>query len=212
MTNGGNAMKIITLSREFGSGGREVGKRLADVLNIAYYDKEIIMALAEETKLDEKYVEHTIENSAATHNYPLTFSRTLTLPYNMTNTAELLGKQHKIIRRIASQGDCIIVGRSADAILDDMNPFKLFIYADLKAKIARCRDRASENEQMTDREYEKQMKRIDKARAYNHDFVADRDWGDMRNYNLCVNTTGVEIKKIIPQIADFINNWYSRQA
>lgn len=201
-------MKLITVSREFGSGGREVGKRLADALNIAYYDREIITALARETDLDEKYVERRLEMPVAAQSFPLTFSHSFAAAAGLSDSAALLGRQNKIVRELAEQGDCVIVGRSADALLEDLHPFKLFIYADTPAKIARCRERASAGENLTDKEYEKRMRQIDKARATNHDLAADYRWGDMRRYHLCVNTTGVEIKSVVPQIAGIFEAWY----
>ena len=205
-------MRIITVSRELGSGGREVGKRLADALHMAYYDKEILTKLAEETDLDEGYVAHMLERASAVQSLPLTFSRTLNQPGNMFQSTQLLGREHRIIRELAQQGDCVIVGRSADAILEDMKPFKLFVYADMEAKIARCRARAASGEALTDKENEKRMRQVDKSRAANHDFSASYPWGDKAHYNLCLNTTGLEIKAIVPQLAGIIENWFQKNA
>lgn len=201
-------MRVITVSRELGSGGREVGKRLADALNLAYYDKEILTRLAEETELDEGYVAHMLERASAVQSMPLTFSRTLNQPSSMFQSARLLGREHRIIRELAQQGDCVIVGRSADAILEEMNPFKLFVYADMDAKIARCRARATVGENLTDKEYERRMRQVDKARAANHDFSAHYSWGDRAHYNLCLNTTGMDIKATVPQLAQIIDLWF----
>lgn len=116
-------MKIITVSREFGSGGREIGKRLADRLGVAYYDKEIISAIADKLKLDENYIENKLEQNF-TINYPYTFRRSFSMAYDAPNqTAKLLLEQHKIIRSLAEKEDCVIVGRGADAVLCDKKPF-----------------------------------------------------------------------------------------
>ena len=93
-----------------------------------------------------------------------------------------------------------------------MKPFKLFVYADMEAKIARCRARAASGEDLTDREYEKRMRQVDKSRAANHDFSASYPWGDKAHYNLCLNTTGLEIKAIVPQLAGIIENWFRKNA
>ena len=121
-------MKIITIGREFGSGGREVGKRLADLLGIAYYDREIIAEIAKQSELDERYVEHVLESGMPGGMF-LTFGQTLASATLVTAhpAASVLAAQRKVIRRLAEQ-DCVIVGRCADLILQDLDPFKIFVY------------------------------------------------------------------------------------
>ena len=202
-------MKIITVSREFGSGGREIGKRLADELGFAYYDREIVSAIAEKTSLDEGYIERTLDSSILNQVYPVTFSRTFAFSYhNIANATNLLAKQHQVVRELSQKGDCVIVGRSADALLSDLNPFKLFVYADMQSKIDRCKKRAEEGENFTDKQYKKKIEKIDKARAENHDFVSSYAWGDMKNYDLCINTTNIDIKAIVPKLAEYIKTIY----
>lgn len=198
-------MRIITISREFGSGGRELGKRLADALGIAYYDREIIAEIAEKTSLDADYIERTLDAGISPAMFPITYSRTFSLPHSVNTTASLLAQQHKIVRALASRGDCVIVGRSADALLAEYHPLRLFVYADMPSKIARCRGRAGEDERaLSDRDYEKKCRQIDRARAANHDFVSAFRWGDMHGYDLCINTSGVNIKHIVPEVAAYI--------
>jgi len=201
-------MRVITVSREFGSGGREVAKRLADVLGITYYDKEILTAIAEESSLDPTYVKHTLENGIGS-SYPLTFSHTFAILPNMnTGATQVHATQYKVIKDLASKGDCIIVGRCADTILEEYNPFRIFVYSDLEHKIARCRARASEDENLTDKQLIKLIKKVDKARAENHGLIAESRWGDKESYDLCINTAGIEIKKLIPGLADYIKQWF----
>ena len=95
----------------------------------------------------------------------------------------------------------MLVGRCADYILKDKNPLKIFVYADMASKIARCRLKAPENEHLSDHEMRKQIKRIDRNRAKYYEFYTGRKWGDKLNYDLCINTTNTEIKKIVPRIA-----------
>lgn len=201
-------MRIITISREFGSGGREIGKRLADELGIIYYDREIILEIAKNVKMDADYIESTLSRRAIT-NYPYTFRSSFELipAYPMQN-ANLLAEQYKVIRSLAEKGDCVIVGRSACVILDDYKPFKLFVYADMASKKARCRSRAPANEKLTDRELERKIKQIDKSRAESHNMISPFAWGDKRGYDLCVNTTNIEIKSIVPAIAEFAEHWF----
>lgn len=204
-------MRIITVSREFGSGGREVGKRLADALGFAYYDREIITAIADRSSLDEDYIEKTIE-SGIMRSYPITFSHSFAtyIPTVITPAPGIIASQHAVIKELASKGDCVVVGRCADVILEDLNPFRLFVYADMSSKIQRCRQRASEDEKLTDRELERKIKRIDKGRKENHDILASYSWGDRRGYDLCLNTSGVEIKAIIPHISGYIDEWFKQ--
>lgn len=201
---------IVTVSREFGSGGREVGKRLADALSCDYYDREIIAAIAQESNMDAGYVEHVLNNSLH-YSYPLTFSHTLSVNYFLNSSApQLLGIQNKIIRSLADKSNCVLVGRGADAILEQYKPFRIFVYADLEAKLARCRSRAPADEHLTDRELERKIRQIDKNRADNHDLISAYRWGDRNGYDLCVNTTNVDIKDIVPVIAEYAKAYFAR--
>ncbi|MBP3539564.1 MAG: cytidylate kinase-like family protein [Oscillospiraceae bacterium] len=201
---------IVTVSREFGSGGREVGKRLADALSCDYYDREIIAAIAQESNMDAGYVEHVLDNSLH-YSYPLTFSHTLSVNYFLNSSApQLLGIQNKIIRSLADKSNCVLVGRGADAILEQYKPFRIFVYADLEAKLARCRSRAPADEHLTDRELERKIRQIDKNRADNHDLISAYRWGDRNGYDLCVNTTNVDIKDIVPVIAEYAKAYFAR--
>ncbi|MBQ3090085.1 MAG: cytidylate kinase-like family protein [Oscillospiraceae bacterium] len=201
-------MRIITVSREFGSGGRELGKRLADALGFAYYDKEVITAVAKRNSLDENYVDKTLEQDFF-RSVPMTFGHTFayipTLPYDASS---LFIEQQKIVRELAKKGDCVIVGKNADCILDREKPFKIFVYADMKGKIARCKRRAPEDEKLSDREMEKKIRQVDRARANSHALLADLPWGDRRGYDLCVNTTDVWVKDIVPAVADYARRWF----
>lgn len=129
-------MKIITISREFGSGGREIGKRISDILNMNYYDREILTAIAKNTEMDERYIESIINNGSI-HSFPLTFGRTFSYSSDINNKAVLLAQQHKIIKEIAARNkDFVIVGRSSNEILKEYKPFNIFVYANMKEKQA----------------------------------------------------------------------------
>lgn len=202
-------MKIITISREFGSGGREVGKRLADELKIAYYDKEIITAVAKNSELDEGYVERILEQDAP-RSFPLSFGHSFAfVDFSQQNYTKALVAQQSFIIQLARKGeDFIIVGRSADVILNEYSPLNIFVHADMDSKIDRCIDRAPEDEELTRREYEKRIKQIDSARARHRSLLADTPWGKKESYHLCVNTTGKEIKNLVPGIAAYAKAWF----
>lgn len=201
--------RIITVSREFGSGGREIGKRLADELGFEYYDREIIEQVAKESNLDPAYVENALNGNFAL-SFPVTFGRTFfysdTIQQNIT---DLLVAEQNIIKSLAESGkDMIIVGRSADVLLKKYNPLNIFVYADMESKIKRCRWRAPINEQYTDKELAKKIKQVDAGRARQRRFLTDSEWGVKESYHLCINTTGINIKNLIPPLAEFIKNYF----
>ena len=194
--------QIITIGREFGSGGRELGRRLARELGFDYYDKEILTQIAERTSLSEDYVQRVVENQP--HQlYPITTGRSFL--YVDTQPLQQAGAvyqaQQEIITKMADESSCVIVGRCADFILRERKPFRIFVYADMASRIARCRERAPEGESLTDREYRQEIQRVDKARAKYYEFYTDRKWGDKLNYELCINTTNQDIPAIVPHLA-----------
>ncbi len=201
--------RIITISREFGSGGREVGKRLADALGFEYYDREIIDKVAEESNMDAGYVENVL-NGNFSLSFPVTFGRTFfytdALQQNVTN---LLVAEQKIIKALAEKNvDMVIVGRSADVLLKDYKPLNIFVYADMESKIKRCRWRAPKNEQFTDKELARKIKQVDAGRSRQRKIITDSDWGKKESYHLCINTTGVNIKNLIPYLAEFVKCYF----
>ena len=204
-------MRIVTISREFGSGGRELGKRLADVLNFDYYDREIITAIAKNSGLDENYVETTL-NDHGWQNFVISFHSTLESPtYMQSARINLLLEQKRVIEKIAALGkDCVIVGRNADVLLADYNPFNIFVCATTEAKVKRCKERASETEHLTDKELLKKMKHIDKVRLQTREILSDSKWGQRDAYHLTVNTTGWNMKELAPVVADFALRWFDK--
>ncbi len=195
---------IITISRQFGSGGREVGKRLADELGYAYYDRELVTEIAKNTALNEDYVTSVLE-SGGYRNFAFSFAHTMPLITPMPDCAtEVLIQQQKVIKAIGERGDCVIVGRCADVILADKKPVKLFVYADDASKLKRCRERAAEGEDVSDKRIIKNAKAIDKGRSKLCDLLSSRPWGDKECYDLMLNTSGIEIKDIIPALAQMV--------
>ncbi len=200
-------MRIITIGREFGSGGRELGKRLADALGVPCYDKEIISEVAKHQNISTEQVEH-ITNSDIHSIYSLTIGGTFGTPlYYNANAIDVLVAQQNVIKRLAQEGDCVIVGRQADVILKKMNPLNIFVYADKQTKLKRCMNRASEGE--TEKKVLKQMKRIDRIRASNRRMMSDSQWGRRETYHLCINTSGKDIKELVPALAQYANAWFS---
>lgn len=194
--------KIITVSREFGSGGRELGRRLSEELDIAYYDQEIISEISKRTELAEWYVEQIIEQKRIV-TFPIHIGRSfhpLQNPMFDLQQAILL-EQHRIIKELAEKSSCVIVGRCADYILQEYQPFRIFVYADMKSKITRCRAKKPADEHLTDKELKQQITLIDKKRANYYNSYTGQKWGNKLNYDLCINTTHTMIKTIIPVLS-----------
>lgn len=203
---------IITISREFGSGGRELGKRLADVLGFDYYDSEIISAVAQKSGMDAGYVTTVLSNHGW-QSFPISFRGTIgSAGYMQSSNVSLLLKQKEVIEEIAAMGkDCVIVGRNADIILQDYHPFNVFVCAGTEAKVRRCMERSHEGENLSEKELVRKMKQIDKARSRTREILSGTPWGQRDAYHLTVNTTEWEMKELVPAVADFAKRWFGRQ-
>lgn len=197
--------RIITIGREFGSGGREIGRRLAEHLRFAYYDQEIIKEIAKRTNMTEEYV-RSVEEQQPIPLLPITIGRTFTLPAGaITDQAQTVYiEQSKVIREMAQKSDCVIVGRCADYVLRELSPFRLFIYADMTSKMERCRKKGQEKDMLSDQELQRKIRSVDKVRSKYYQFYSDQVWGDKKNYDLCINTSYIEIKKAVDAIEKFL--------
>ncbi|MBP3369444.1 MAG: cytidylate kinase-like family protein [Clostridia bacterium] len=197
-------MRIITVSREFSSGGRELGKRLADALGIPCYDSQIIEMVAQKENLDKTYVANRSENDLKMF-YPSTIARGFSrYNYAMLQSAQIMAAEQELLVKLAEEGDCVIVGRAADIILADKNPFRIFVCADEQSKIERCRSRAEEGVNLSDKEILRKCREIDKRRAAHRRMFTDKPWGNASAYDLCINTSGKEIKSLIEPIVNYI--------
>lgn len=196
--------KIITVGREFGSGGRELGRRLAEELGIAYYDKEIVSGIAEETDFSEGYIRGVVECTPSKL-HPITIGRSFAYvgDYQLSHIQSVYSAQDKIIKNLARE-DCVIVGRCADYILRDENPYRIFVYADFVSRLRRCTDRAYEGEALSEKQIKQRIRDMDKGRAKYYDYYTGQRWGARENYDLLVNTTDVVIKDIVGGIADIV--------
>lgn len=193
-------MRIITVSRQFSSGGRELAKRMADILGFDYYDKEIIEEIAKNKSLDEGFVESSLYKGYKA--IPLHFARSFSYAFASTGKSELLVEEKRVIDQIAKKGrDFIIVGRNADLLLKEYSPLNIFVCADLESKIKRCIDKAEKGNIPSQKEIEKQIKQIDKARAASRSLLSESKWGDCVCYHLTINTTGWQIKELTPIIS-----------
>lgn len=197
-------MRIITVSREFASGGRELGKRLAETLGFQYYDSEIINEIVRHTDYDAGFIDKVSDGEVSFNfHYGRSFGFTVNQP-----AIDVLAAQHKVISALSEKRDCVIVGRMGDIILEKKDPLKIFVYSDAAHKIARCRERGELHPDATDRQILRKCRQIDSGRRRTHDTFAPIRWGDRRGYNLMINTAGVDIADIVPGIAAYAEGFF----
>ena len=186
---------VITVSREYGSGGRYVGRLIADKLGIKFYDKEIITKLAEVTGLSEEYIENNEQKRDA--------SAILNNGFYMglDNADELFVKETELIKELAAKNSCVIIGRCADFILkDEKNVIKVFVYSGMEDKIKRATQIYGYEEEKA----KKEIERIDKLRANHYKHYTDKDWKDFNNYDICINSDLLGVEKSADVICDMV--------
>ena len=200
--------RIITVSREFGSGGREVGKRLAEILGVAYYDREIITAVAQQSGLAEEYIASISERGINAY-YPITFGHTFSYSAGVIDPqVEVMSEQNKLLKSLAEKSDCVIEGRCADVVLRDYEPFNLFVYADQESKEKRCQERQGTDEKLSENDLKRRMAKVDKGRARYRALLTDSRWGERSAYHLCVNTTGWDMHALVDVLAPVVSGWF----
>ena len=176
--------RIITISREFGSGGRFIGEEVAKKLGIAYYDKNIINEIAEKSGLSPEYIQENAELSPKKGLFAYAFAgRDITGKSVEDMVYEV---QRKVILELAEKESCVIIGRNADYILKDRDDvLNVFIHGDTQEKIQRITRLYKVEEQKA----VKMMVDIDKRRMANYNFYTDQKWGKASNYTLCLNSS-----------------------
>ena len=176
--------KIITISREFGSGGRFIGEETAKKLGIAFYDREIIAKVADDLGLSEKYVADRGEYAPSKNIFSYAF---IGRDINGNSIADqIYSHQQKIIKELAAKEPCVIVGRSADYILSGRNDvLNVFIQGNKADKIVRIKEIYSKS----DDEAAKMIKDTDKKRSVNYRYCTDQEWGSRKNYDIVLNSS-----------------------
>ena len=197
--------RIITIGREFGSGGRELGRRLAEELGYAYYDQEIVTEIAQRTALSEAFVHQILEHKPVTA-FPIRIGRTFTTVVNSQPEQwhEIFRQQYQILRELADKADYVIVGRCADWMLRAYQPFRIFVYADMEHRMLRCRQKGAEHEAMSDKELRQHIQAVDRHRASYSSYCNDQKWGDKTKYDLCINTGLESVKEIAHHVAQYL--------
>ncbi len=178
---------VITIAREYGSGGRYIGKLVAEKLGIKLYDKEFIEELSDKTGLTDEYIEANEQKRNLLDNFNNAYYG------GLNNSDELFIKESEFIKKIAKNNSCVIVGRCADYILKDKkNVIKVFIYNSLENKIKRAKKYYGMKDNC-----KKEINKINKLRENHYNHYTDREWKDPANYDICLNSDEVGIEKSV---------------
>ena len=193
--------KVITISREFGSGGRELGVKLADKLGIPFYDKELISMAADDINIAEDAFQHYDEHIVVHDPLDRQFYHAFSEVYQIPMSDQIFVAQSNVIRRLASYGLCIIVGRCADMILTDS--LNLFIYAKMKDRIRRMLELESEAES-DGKEMERRIREVDRKRKEYYQYYTGNTWGRAQNYHLCLDSGPVGVEGCLRAVLAYL--------
>lgn len=194
---------VITISRQFGSGGRTVGRLVAQKLGIPFYDKELVEQVALESGFAPKFVEENSEHAPGKSVFAYAFSSPgVPGVMNGLSTADFLWNiQCSAVLQLAEQGPCVIVGRNADYILKDRkDAFHVFIHADLDYRVDRIVRLYGESEKSP----EARLQEKDKRRMRNYRHYTGRDWGNAENYDICMNTATLGVEEAADMIVRLV--------
>ncbi len=197
--------RIITISRQFGSGGRTVGRLVAEELGIPFYDKELVEQIALESGFAPRFVEENGEHAPG----KTIFSYAFTAPgvpgvMNGLSTADFLWNiQCSTIFQLADKGPCVIVGRNADYILKDRpDAFHAYIHADMDFRADRIVRLYGESEKSP----QTRLQEKDKRRKLNYQHYTGQTWGDAENYDICINTASIGVERAAQMIVGLITS------
>lgn len=186
--------RVITISREFGSGGRTIGKLVAEKLGIPCYDAELIERIAQKSGYTSEYIQKEEEGSANGWFSNVFTNRSM----GLTNQDRIWESQSEVIIQLVENGPCVIVGRCADYVLQNKaDCLNVFIHASMEKRAERIISEYGEREESP----EKRIREKDKRRAAYHRFYTDMKWGDAKNYHLCLNSGELGIEKCVELIA-----------
>lgn len=197
---------VITIARQYGSGGREIGKMLANELNVKFYDKELINLAAKESGISPEVFEKYDEKATNSLLYALSIGAAAStmgdygiapqLPIN----DRLFLLQHDIIKQVSAE-PCVIVGRCADYVLSDRaDCMKIFIYADMEKRIQYAVDVHGVDKDKA----QSIIRKVDKSRENYYNYYSDKKWGDPENYDLCINSGELGAKNCVDLICYYL--------
>lgn len=197
---------IITIGRQYGSAGLEIGKKLAEELGVNLYDKEMLKRAAKESGLCEELFETHDEKPTNSFLYSLVMD-TYSLGYSSSSYADM-PINHKVflaqfdaIKKIADEGPCVMVGRCADYALEDRkNVINVFIYADMDQRIRRI----AQKYDLTDAKAKDIIVKTDKKRASYYNYYTNKEWGDAKGYDLCLNSGKLGVYGTVKVILEYL--------
>ena len=204
---------IITIGREYGSGGREIGEKLAEKLGIPFYDKELIARASEESGIQPLLFEKADEKANRGMMFSMGWSSSMYpgnyMFYNndMLTNDSLFTIQADAIRKIAAEGSCVIVGRCADYLLEGTpGLLRVFIHAEMNFR----KERIMRLYEVSEKDVEGVIKRTDRQRAKYYDFYTAQSWGDARNYDICLDASYFTPDGVVQILADYANKVWQK--
>ena len=187
---------IITISREYGSGGRYIGKMIAQKLGIKLYDKEFVLKLADSTGLSTEYIENNEQRRKVLESLNNGYYS------GLTNADELFIRESELIKEVSQKESCVIVGRCADFILkDNKNVIKIFVDSSIENKVKR----ATTYYHLNNENAKKEISRINKLRANHYKYYTEKDWNDPSNYDICINSDSLGVENCVDLICKIYN-------
>lgn len=197
---------VITIARSYGSGGRTMGKLLAESLGMKYYDRELMKIASEKSGINEALfgqADEKLKNSSLLRIMKKAYKGEKISPDSddYVSNDNLFHLQSEVIKELAEEEDCVIIGRCADYVLkDNPNVIRLFCYAPLQD----CIERERQLSGLEDKEIIKKINKIDKHRAEYYKYYTGKEWNDARNYDLCLNTTSMSYEELIQVVKSYI--------
>ncbi len=197
---------VITIARQYGSGGKTVGEMLADRLGVHFYNKELMKLASEDSGISEALFVNADEKVKNTRLFKIAqnvYSGELIPPESddFTSTDNLFNYQAKIIRKLAEEESCVIVGRCADFVLKDYdNVLSVFVHAPHDF----CMEQAAKKHSMSARELDKFIQKTDKHRAEYYKYHTGREWTDARNYDLCLDSSKLGFERCVEEIIAYM--------
>lgn len=195
---------IITISRQYGSGGREIGQKLAERLGVPYYDKELIILAAERSGYARSLFEEADQKASNSMIFSLMRAGSMVNTYDMPLNDKIYLIQSGVIQQVAKKGPCVIVGRCADYVLQDKFPcVNVFIHAELKKRM----ERAVSLYGLSSDDVQSVLLKTDKRRETYYNYYTGRKFGDARNYTLSLDSLGVGIENAVRVLEDYVQHW-----
>lgn len=191
--------RIITISREFGSSGREIGKRVAEALDIPFYDNELITIAAQKSGYSEELFRDADLHPTGSLLFSLSLYGTGGATFDLPLNDKVFLAQSEIIRDVADQGSCVIVGRCANYVLEDTNQcLNVFIHADNFTRV----DYACKENGLPKNKAKEMVQKIDKRRSTYYNYYTGKKWGDMNDFDLCIDSGRIPVDTCIEIIVE----------